>query len=106
MERHRSGVAIVCVVAVGVAATVAAGRTSGSSTTCTATQKAQHVQALHSYEKRAPALRRAYFRTHRSAKAKAAFVKQQQTKLAALRRAASCMVPAAKAPPPLAPSST
>jgi M6 family metalloprotease-like protein len=44
--------------------------------------------------------RAAYFRTHRSAKARAAFVKAQQQKLRALRAAAACTVP------PLPPSSS
>jgi hypothetical protein len=53
------------------------------------------------------AARKGYFKAHRNAKLRAAFVKRQQAKLKALQRAAACTVPSAPpppAPPPAPPS--
>ena len=81
--------------------------------TCTAAQKAQRQAAVSAYRKKIPAQRAAYFRTHRSAKARAAFVKKQRAALKALQAKARCRVPrpapptttqaAPPPPPPLPP---
>jgi len=46
------------------------------------------------------AARRAYFRTHRSAKARKAYIKQQRARLKALKHAAACTVVSSPSPPP------
>ena len=60
--------------------------------------------ALNAYLKRMGADRRAYFKIHRRPRDRAAFLKRQQKKLAALRQAAACTVPSpAPVPPPAFP---
>jgi calcineurin-like phosphoesterase family protein len=61
--------------------------------TCTAAQKVKAEKALSTYRKRMFVNRRAYFRTHRSARDRTAFLRAQQRKLKALRAAAACTVP-------------
>ena len=51
---------------------------------CTASETASRTQALAAYKRNMAAARRAYFRTHHNAKARAAFVKRQKTKVQAL----------------------
>jgi len=65
---------------------------SKSGKTCTAAQKAARRHALRAYRKRVARDRAAYFRRHTSRKSRAAFVRRQQAKLRALRRAASCRI--------------
>jgi hypothetical protein len=59
---------------------------------CTAAEKARRLAALKRYRARMQSARRAYFRSHRSARARGAFVGRQQAKLRALKRAAACRV--------------
>jgi streptogramin lyase len=94
------------VVAVGLAiagpAAVVGGRAAASPTSlssagastasCTAAEKAQRLAALKNYAAAAATARRAYFRSHPSPRARSAFVRRQQAKLRALRRAAACTV--------------
>jgi M6 family metalloprotease-like protein len=61
---------------------------------CTATEKAERQAVLAAYRKRAASERRAYFRTHKSAKLRRAFVQRQQAPLKKLAQAAACTVPA------------
>jgi hypothetical protein len=63
---------------------------------CTQAQKAKRLRALRAYKARMGSARRAFFRTHRARNARKAFVKRQQVKLRALKRAAACTVQ----PPP------
>jgi M6 family metalloprotease-like protein len=69
---------------------------------CTAEQKTKAQRAAAAYARAIPAARRAYFRTHKSAGQRRAFVRAQQAKLRRLRVAAACalVVP----PPPLGPT--
>lgn len=53
---------------------------------CTAAEKAKREKAVATYKRHMAAARRAYFRTHHSSKARAAFVKAQRSKLKALER--------------------
>jgi Tol biopolymer transport system component len=53
---------------------------------CTAAEKARRAKALANYKRRMPTVRRAYFRTHHAAKARAAFVKAQRAELKRLER--------------------
>lgn len=69
--------------------------------TCSAEEKAANEAALASYTKMMTAQRRAYFRTHKRAAQRKAFVKKQRTKLKALKAAAACT---AAAPGPVAPT--
>jgi dipeptidyl aminopeptidase/acylaminoacyl peptidase len=58
---------------------------------CTAAEKAARARAVARYKKQLAAARRAYFRTHRGARPRTAFVKAQRAKLKALEgRAAAC----------------
>jgi len=58
---------------------------------CTAAEKAKSAKALAAYKRKMAAARRAYLRTHHSAKARAAFIKRQQATLKALQqRVAVC----------------
>jgi M6 family metalloprotease-like protein len=88
--------ALVCACLVGVLASAPGGRAA----TCTAEEKTARVQALARFQQTAAAARRAYFRRHKSARQRKAFVQAQQRKLRALRAAAACTVP------PLPPSSS
>jgi hypothetical protein len=74
-----------------VVATVSA-RPRVVAASCTAQEKARRVAALKRYAATMLSARRAFFRSHRSVSARRAFVKRQQAKLRALRRAASCTV--------------
>jgi M6 family metalloprotease-like protein len=64
--------------------------------TCTQAEKDAAVAALAAYQKKIPKERAAYFKRHKKAKQRKAFVKKQQSKLKRLREAAGCDVP----PPP------
>src|SRR6476469_8827758 len=68
--------------------------------TCTQAEKDAAVAALASYQKKLPKERAAYFRKHKSAKLRKAFVKKQQAKLKRRRDAAGCEVPPPPTPPP------
>ncbi len=78
------------------------------SATCSAAQKTTHQKTLAAFRRSVPATRAAYFRTHKSAAARAVFAKRQQAKLKLLQAAAACSLPvpvpaAAALLPPLAP---
>jgi hypothetical protein len=60
--------------------------------TCTAQEHARRKRAVTTYRKKMPAERAAYFRRHKSAKARKAFVKRQQARLESLQAAARCTV--------------
>ena len=70
------------------------------SASCTYEQKQTRVQSVVAYKARMAKDRAAYFRTHKSTKQRAAFLRAQQKKLKALLATAACSVP------PLPPSST
>jgi M6 family metalloprotease-like protein len=72
----------------------------GSAATCTQAERDGAVAALAAYQKKMPKDRAAYFKTHKSKKQRAAFVKKQQAKLKRLRAAAACDVPVSPPPPP------
>lgn len=76
---------------------------AASAATCTASQKAARVAAVVSYEKRIARDRKAFFRTHKSAKSRALFVRRQQTRLRALKAAAGCTIEKPAPPPAAAP---
>lgn len=61
---------------------------------CTAEQKATRIAAAEQYARNMGPVRTAYFKRHRDAKQRAAFVKRQRARLATLRAAAACTVPA------------
>ncbi len=86
------------VAAVAVTALLAASAAPAAS--CTAAQKANAVKALRTFQRTLTAQRRAYFRTHRSAKARKAFVRRQTAKLRKLKLAASCSVQTSPPPGP------
>ena len=86
--------------AIAVAAAAAAFAGPADAAACTAEQKQARSAALAQYQRQLTPVRAAYFRKHKSRKARAAFVKAQQKKLRALRAAAACSVP------PLPPSSS
>jgi hypothetical protein len=66
--------------------------------TCTAAQQSARAAALAAYRAQMTKARAAYFRTHASASARAAFVAAQKRKLAQLTASASCTVPPPPAP--------
>ncbi len=103
MQRQRFAAFAIAVVAlsilVGALAIVAPGD-AGNVATCTPEQKAQAQRAAAAYAKAIPQKRRAYFKTHKSALQRKAFVRAQQAKLRKLRLAAACTVPPTPTPPP------
>lgn len=68
--------------------------------TCSAEEKAANQAALASYTKRISAERKAYFRTHKRAAQRRAFIKKQQATLRRLRAAAACTVASTGPVPP------
>jgi M6 family metalloprotease-like protein len=98
-RRHWLVVVAVCALVGGAVTAVAPAHLDSAAATCSAAQKALRQLAAQTFQRQEAAKRRQYFRTHRSAKARAAFVKKQQATLAALRRAAACPVPAPVVPP-------
>jgi WD40 repeat protein len=56
---------------------------------CTAAERTRRGRAVAKYKREMAAARRAYFRTHRDARARAAFVKAQRAKLKRLERSAA-----------------
>jgi hypothetical protein len=78
-----------------LAATGTAVSAGNGTRECSASEKAQRQRALAAYRRAMLAQRRAFFRTHKSPRLRRAFVRRQQTKLRALRRAAACkLIPA------------
>lgn len=59
---------------------------------CTPARKAAATKALSAFTRTMGAKRRAYFQTHRSTKARTAFVKRQKATLKRLQAAARCQV--------------
>ncbi|CAN5285051.1 M6 family metalloprotease domain-containing protein [soil metagenome] len=72
---------------------------AGNVATCTPEQKAKAQRAADAYARAIPQKRRAYFKTHKSAAQRKAFVKAQQAKLRKLRASAACTVPPPPPPP-------
>jgi hypothetical protein len=74
----------------GAAASSVSG--AGAAAVCTAAEKARRLAALKRYRARMKSARRAYFRSHPSAKARRTFVRRQEARLRTLKRAAACRV--------------
>jgi len=70
--------------------------------TCAASEKQAAQARLSAYRKAMPKQRAAYFKKHRKAKLRQAFVRKQKAKLKRLQRAAACEV----TPPPPPPDTT
>jgi M6 family metalloprotease-like protein len=85
--------------AVVAAVAVSAPSHAQPASTCTIEQNQTRQKALAAYKRGMAAARKAYFRTHKNPKLRAAFVRAQQKKLKTLKAAADCTVP------PLPPSS-
>jgi hypothetical protein len=66
---------------------------------CTVEQQLAKQDALERFQRGMAAARRAYFRKHKSAAARTAYVRAQQKKLRALRAAANCTIVGQTAPP-------
>jgi hypothetical protein len=79
---------------------------AGHSSTCTFAQKSQRELVRDAYMKKMPAARAAYFKTHTSKAARAAFVAKQNKTLATLKSAASCDDSVALPGPVAAPAPT
>lgn len=79
-------------VAFVVAAALVSGSAAAPAATCTSAQWSARASALQAYEKAMPAARARYFKAHASAASRAAFVRTQNMKLAALKSAAACQV--------------
>jgi hypothetical protein len=60
------------------------------SATCSAAEHDRRAKALAAYKKAMPKQKAAYFKTHKRAKQRAAYVKAQQVELKRLRQRASC----------------
>jgi M6 family metalloprotease-like protein len=63
--------------------------TQSEVTVCSSVVRQRRLRTLQAFERGMKARRRAYFRSHRRARARAAFVRRQNQTLAALRRAAA-----------------
>jgi hypothetical protein len=85
-------------VTVGPGAGFAAGKV-----TCTSAEKSRYQAAAVAYAKRVLKDRARYFKTHKSAALRAAFVKKQKARLKALRLKAGCddSTPPGSTPPPI-----
>lgn len=70
---------------------------------CTPDEKAKRVKALRAFTRTKAAKRTAYFQTHKSTKARTAFVKRQKATLKRLQTAARCQVQEPPSSPPPAP---
>lgn len=79
---------VACLAFAFVALAGASSATGGS--LCTSAEKARYQAAAAVYAKRMVKVRAAYFKTHRSAKLRARFVKKQKATLKALRLRARC----------------
>lgn len=71
-----------------------------SSATCTAAERTAAEAKLAAYKKAMPKQRAAYFKKHKKASERKAFVKKQQAVLKRLQRAAACEVEVPPPPPP------
>jgi M6 family metalloprotease-like protein len=85
--------AVATLLGVAAALVVSSVSTAAPAATCTYEQKQVRAQALRRASAAMAAARSAYFRRHKSASQRAAFVKRQQKQLKALRAAAACSVP-------------
>lgn len=74
---------------------LAAGRV-----TCSSAQKARYQAAVSAYARGMLKARAHYFKTHKSARLRASFVRKQKAKLKALRVKARCTIKPALEPPP------
>jgi hypothetical protein len=99
-RRHLIFLPVMCLVLLALAAgslgtsegSAATARPTVSLARCAASEKTTRQAAVVAYQKRILSDRRAFFRTHKSAKSRAAFVKRQQARLKALKTAAACTV--------------
>jgi hypothetical protein len=84
-------VAVVCAVVASATAptpTISAFTTrSGATHSCTKAEKARRAHRVATYKRQMKPARRAYFKTHRSSRARAKFVRAQNAHLRALQRA-------------------
>ncbi len=103
MRRASWSATLVAVVAtaIAVAATVLSNVTASDAATCTSAQKAKATKMLTTFTRTMAANRRAYFRAHKSRKAREAFVKSQNAILKRLQLTARCQLrqPAPQQPP-------
>lgn len=84
-----SVVALAAPNAIGLAASPSAG--AAQAEYCPPGERDARRAAVRRYTRQLASVRKAYFRTHRSAKQRAAFVKKQRAQLKALQRAlANC----------------
>jgi M6 family metalloprotease-like protein len=101
-------IAVIAALAMGAGTALAKVPASGATqatSSCSAHVKHQRAKRLAAFERRMAARRKAYFKNHKNAKQRRAFVKGQLAMLRALKRAVrSCRV--APAPPHLPPPST
>lgn len=87
--------------ALGLPSTGAAAPSSGARAEATPKQCRAQAKRLTAFKRTMKAKRNLYFRSHKGAKARRAFVRKQNAKLKALKRAhAQCLKRAKKKPPP------
>ena len=90
---HRRLLVLTAALGLGAAILATAPLDAKHTASCTYEQKQARVTTLANYKARMSRDRAAYFRRHKSAKQRAAFVKAQQKKLTAIQAAAGCSVP-------------
>jgi M6 family metalloprotease-like protein len=101
MKRVLVFLLLVVLIPLSVSAAPSASSTiSPARTACSAAEKAAAKKALAKYRHGLQKQRAAYFAHHKSAAARAAFVKRQSARLKALSAAAACKVPAPTSVPP------
>ncbi len=85
-------------------------RATQPSATCSAAEQYRRAKALGAYKKAMPKRKAAYFKTHKRAKQRAAFVKAQQAELKRLRQRTECSIaatpPGVAVPLPLPPGTS
>src|SRR5215218_657046 len=80
-----------------------AGVASGEPAACSPAERARRARAATALARALPIRRRAFFRAHRGASARRAFVRREAARLARLRRLAAACRPSAPPPPAPAP---
>ncbi len=89
--------------AILIALSAAAGAGARPAGAAQATACEAETKRLKTFERKMASRKRAYFRSHRSAKSRRAFVKKQRKKLQSLRRARTRCLSANAPPPPASP---
>jgi hypothetical protein len=103
-RRRVTLVAAACLLLSLSAGAAGAGRGPAAvESSCSSVEKAQYQAAASAYARQLLVERARYFKSHKRAKPRAAFVKAQKAKLAALRLRAGCdeSAPPAPTPPPI-----